>query len=144
MIVVAVGKKKMPGVSDLLKEYYGRLSRYTRFEEVEIKNDDHDALTASMQKIANDRSVVVAMEVDGKAMTSEKLSAYIERQQNDGIQKLIFVIGGAYGLPRDLSNNASIKLSLSAMTLPHQLARVVLAEQLYRAFSILAGDPYNH
>ena len=66
------------------------------------------------------------------------------RAENDSVQTVVFLIGGAYGLPQELSKKADLRLSMSAMTLPHRLARLFLAEQIYRGFSILRGEPYDH
>ena len=68
----------------------------------------------------------------------------VGRAENESVQSVVFLIGGAYGLPQELSKKADLRLSLSAMTLPHRLARLFLAEQIYRAFSILRGEPYDH
>jgi 23S rRNA (pseudouridine1915-N3)-methyltransferase len=77
-------------------------------------------------------------------MSSQQLARWLARAENDSIQTLVFLIGGAYGLPESVSKAADLQLSLSAMTFPHRLARLVLAEQLYRAFSILRNEPYDH
>ena len=77
-------------------------------------------------------------------MSSRELSQWLDRAQTESVQTLVFVIGGADGLPQDVSKQADLRLSLSAMTLPHRLARLFLAEQIYRAFTILRGEPYDH
>jgi 23S rRNA (pseudouridine1915-N3)-methyltransferase len=87
---------------------------------------------------------VVALEVGGQPLDSGQLAAFIGRCQQDGVGTLAFLIGGADGLPARVARGAALRLSLSAMTLPHRLARLVLAEQLYRAHTILRGEPYNH
>jgi 23S rRNA (pseudouridine1915-N3)-methyltransferase len=84
----------------------------------------------------------VALEVDGEAVTSTELSKRVERWSSTGKGVVAFVIGGAEGIPKDLSRSAVARLSLSKLTLPHRLARVLLLEQLYRALSILRGEPY--
>ena len=144
--IVAVGKIKEKASAALLKDYYGRISRYARFDEVELKDGDHDEVAARFEKAIGDRarSKVVAMEVLGKHWTSPQLANYIARCQDQGTQRVVFLIGGAYGLPPKVSDAADVKLSLSAMTLPHRLARVLLAEQIYRGFTIIRGEPYSH
>lgn len=144
--IVAVGKVKEKPERALLKDYYARIGRYCRFDEVELRDGDEGEVTARFDKAIGERgrARVVAMEVLGKPWTSEKLGGYLERCQNDGVQRLVFLIGGSYGLPKKISDGADVKLSLSAMTLPHRLARVLLAEQVYRGFTILRGEPYSH
>jgi 23S rRNA (pseudouridine1915-N3)-methyltransferase len=84
------------------------------------------------------------MEVLGKAWSSERLAKHIGRCEVDGVQTAVFLIGGSYGLPKAVSERADVQLSLSAMTLPHRLARLLLAEQIYRGFTILRNEPYSH
>ena len=86
----------------------------------------------------------MALEVDGRALGSRDFAKWLGRAENESVQTVVFLIGGAYGLPQELSKQADLRLSLSAMTLPHRLARLFLAEQVYRAFSILRGEPYDH
>lgn len=142
--IVAVGKAKDRDLRSLLGDYYGRIERYAKLEELEIKDGATEEVTARLVRAIPDRSRVVALEVDGAPHSSRELAAWLGRAENESVQTLVFLIGGAYGLPAELSKKADLRLSLSAMTLPHRLARLVLAEQLYRAFSILRGEPYDH
>ena len=128
----------------MLSEYYARIERYAKLEEVEIKDGPANEVTDRMLRAIPDRSRVVALEVDGRAQSSHDLAAWLGRAEIESVQTVVFLIGGAYGLPGDVSNKADLRLSLSAMTFPHRLARLVLAEQLYRAFTILRGEPYDH
>ncbi len=97
---------------------------------------------ASLRKALLPGDTVVALEVDGKAWTSTQFATNVQTWIERGGSRLVFLIGGAEGLPIDVSHAAAHKLSLSTMTLPHRLARVLLLEQLYRAFSIWRGEPY--
>lgn len=142
--LIAVGKIKKHGLREALDDYFGRIGRYGRFREVELRDGDEATVEARFRKAIPDRSRVVALEVLGKAYTSEKLAKFVGRCENDGVQSIVFLIGGSYGLPKAISDAADLKLSLSAMTLPHRLARLFLAEQVYRAFTILRNEPYNH
>ena len=142
--VIAVGRSKDPNLRALLDEYYRRIGRYAKVEEVEIKDGDPRDVAAKMTKSIPDRSRVVALEVEGRSSSSRAFSSWLEQAENQGIQTVVFLVGGAYGLPKTVSERADFQLSLSAMTLPHRLARVVLAEQVYRAFTILRGEPYDH
>lgn len=128
----------------ILDDYFTRVGRYASFEEIEIKDGDAADVAAKVSKHIPDRARVVALEVDGKAFSSRDLAKWIARAENDAVRTLVFLIGGAYGLPRGLSDGAHLRLSLSKMTLPHRLARLVLAEQVYRAFTILRNEPYDH
>jgi 23S rRNA (pseudouridine1915-N3)-methyltransferase len=128
----------------LLGDYYARIGRYAKLEEIEIKDGKADEVSERLSRSIPDRSRVVALEVDGRALSSRDLATWLGRAENDSVQTVVFLIGGAYGLPQELSKRADLCLSLSAMTLPHRLARLVLAEQIYRAFSILRGEPYDH
>ena len=142
--IIAVGKAKDRELRSLLGDYYGRIGRYAKLEEVEVKDGKEGDVTARIERSIPERSRVVALEVDGRALSSRELAQWIGRAENESVHMVVFLIGGAYGLPEALSKNADLQLSLSAMTFPHRLARLVLAEQVYRAFSILRNEPYDH
>jgi 23S rRNA (pseudouridine1915-N3)-methyltransferase len=144
--VIAVGRVKERGVREAIDDYAARIGRYGRYEEVELKDGEPDEVLARFDKAIGERgrARVIALEVDGRAVTSEGLAEIVGRAENDGVSELVFLIGGSYGLPKALSDRADAKLSLSKMTLPHRLARLVLLEQIYRAFTILRGEPYSH
>ena len=144
VVIAAVGKVKDRGLRALLEDYYKRIGRFARFEEIEIKDAPTDRLVERFDKLRTDRSTLVALEVEGKSLSSRELADFLQKQQVGATQRLIFAIGGAYGLPQEVSQKADLTLSLSAMTLPHRLARLVLAEQIYRAFTIIGGQPYDH
>ncbi len=143
-MVVAVGRVRERGLREVLDDYYGRIRHYGKLEEVELKDGSVDEVRARFEKAIPERSRVVALEVDGARWSSGDLARFVGRAENDGLQSLVFLIGGAYGLPAETSRAADLRLSLSAMTLPHRLARLLLAEQVYRAFTILRGEPYSH
>ena len=142
--IIAVGKAKDRELRSLLSDYYGRIGRYAKLEEVELKDGKEAEVSDRLARSIPDRSRVVALEVDGRAMSSQALAKWIDRAENDSVQTVVFLIGGAYGLPPELSKKAHLRLSLSSMTLPHRLARLFLAEQIYRAFTISRGEPYDH
>ena len=142
--IIAVGKAKDRDLRSLLGDYYGRIGRYAKLEEIELKDGSEEEVGVRIARAIPDRSRIVALEVDGRGLSSHALAQWIERAENDSVQTVAFVIGGAYGLPETISQKADLRLSLSAMTLPHRLARLVLAEQIYRAFSISRGEPYDH
>ena len=142
--IIAVGKAKDRDLRSLLGDYYARIGRYAKLEEVEIKDGKEAEVAERFARSIPDRSRVVALEVHGRALSSQDLAKWIGRAENESVQRVVFLIGGAYGLPQELSKKADLQLSLSAMTYPHRLARLVLAEQIYRAFSILRNEPYDH
>ena len=141
--LIAVGKVKQAGMRAELDDYFGRLKRYATFQEVELKDAPERELIPRFSKAIPERTKVIALEVGGKMLDSHglaRLVADIERSPGAAA----FLIGGSYGLPAEVSKRADVQLSLSPMTLPHRLARLVLAEQLYRAFTILRNEPYSH
>jgi len=141
--LIAVGKIKQAGLRAELDDYLGRVRRYASCEEIELKDGSDAELASRFERALPKRASVIALEVEGKTVSSPALAELVRRAELDGVP-LAFLIGGAYGLPKMVSSAAQLQLSLSALTLPHRLARVVLAEQLYRAFTILRGEPYSH
>ncbi len=136
LVVFAVGKLKDKSLRAVADDYLKRLSRYVRSEEIEVKDG------AALERALPADAVRVALEVHGDALSSEELARRVERWGSRGKGVVAFFIGGADGLPVELSRAADARLSLSSLTLPHRLARVVLYEQLYRAMTILRGEPY--
>jgi 23S rRNA (pseudouridine1915-N3)-methyltransferase len=134
IIVVAVGRLRPPYVDDI--DHYAKLlGRYVRLELVEVRED---ALVAAR---IPERAVVSLLDLGGAAPDSVGFSRFIEQRRSSGLD-LCFAIGGPFG---DLRlERVDHRLSLGPMTLPHQLARVVLLEQIYRAHKIIAGEPYHH
>jgi 23S rRNA (pseudouridine1915-N3)-methyltransferase len=142
--VVAVGKIKEPGVRAWIDDYAKRIGRYAAYREHELKDGSPAEVEERVRKAVPQRARVVALEVTGKTMSSAELARFVGQCEDGAVAQLVFVIGGAYGLPQSISQTAHVCLSLSAMTLPHRLARVLLVEQIYRAFTILRGEPYSH
>lgn len=134
--MVAVGRIRDRALRAVADDYLARLRRYVTVEEVEARDD------AGLARALKPDETVVALEVRGDAVTSEELAARVERWGSTGKGQMAFLIGGATGLPSDVSQGARARLSLSTLTLPHRLARVLLLEQLYRAMTILRGEPY--
>lgn len=134
--IVAVGKVRERDVRSVLDDYLGRIRRYAPLDEVELKSD------AGFTKALRQDELVIALEVLGERLSSEAFAQRLEGWGSHGKGNLCFLIGGAEGIPEAVSRAAAYRLSLSSMTLPHRLARVLLAEQIYRGFSILRGEPY--
>ncbi len=131
--VLSVGRLRAPWADDVA-HYEKLLSRYARLELVELRDDE------GLERRIPERAHVTLLASTGRTYASEAFAAWLEERRHEG-RPLCFVIGGAYGV--ELAR-ADLTLSLGRMTLPHQLARVVLVEQLYRAHRILAGEPYHH
>ncbi|HUB10138.1 MAG TPA: 23S rRNA (pseudouridine(1915)-N(3))-methyltransferase RlmH [Myxococcales bacterium] len=147
--VLSIGKDRKGRFEPLIQDYAGRLSRQLTFELVvagEARGDDAAARRAEadlLRRRLRDRDLVVALDERGEAPTSEGLAARLREAERSGGRDLAFLVGGPGGLDPSLLADASWKLSLSRLTLPHQLARLVLVEQLYRALTILRGEPYH-
>lgn len=143
IVVVAVGRVKDRPLRDALDDYFGRLRRYLPTEEIELADAPASKLAGAFAK-ATAGATTIALEVDGRALSSEAFARELERRGSQGKGVVAFLIGGADGLPPEVSRGATLRLSLSPLTFPHRLARLVLVEQLYRAMTILRGEPYGH
>jgi 23S rRNA (pseudouridine1915-N3)-methyltransferase len=142
--IIAVGKLKQPGLRALVDDYLDRVRRHVACDEIELKDAPERELLERFERAIPAKSVVVALEIEGRTHDSQGFARWLGKFEYDAVGHLAFLIGGAYGLPKAVSQAAQFRLSLSEMTLPHRLARVVLAEQIYRAFTILRNEPYNH
>ncbi len=139
--VAWVGKTKEKAIQSLTAEYLKRISRYIPCESVEASSES--GLLNSLKKSSRVPPVLVSLDSRGKQLSSEELARFIDQHQERGTQELVFAIGPADGWSESARSQAAILLSLGKMTLPHELARVVLLEQVYRAFTILKGHPYH-
>jgi 23S rRNA (pseudouridine1915-N3)-methyltransferase len=136
LAVVAVGKIRERDLRSVADDYVARIRRYVRLDEVEVAND------AALGRALPTGATIVALDPGGDALTSPAFAKKLEGWGRRGKGDVAFVIGGAEGIPETLVRSADARLSLSSWTLPHRLARVVLFEQIYRAFTILRGEPY--
>ena len=149
--IVCVGRLKERHWRDAGDEYLKRLQPYARVEVIEVPDRDVTADEARALSVEADgvlqalpaSSVVTALDIGGAARSSEQLAAWLEGLATAGQSSVTFVIGGAAGLHQRVLDRVDERLSLGPLTLPHQLARVVLLEQLYRAFRIIRGEPYH-
>ena len=139
--IVWIGKTKDPSVEALTNEYLRRLRGYIQAESVEYASEE--ALLKSLGKSSRVQPVLVLLDRQGKELASERIAELIGDYQEGGAQELVFAVGPADGWTHEALTAADFKLSFGLITLPHELARVVLAEQLYRAFTILKGHPYH-
>ncbi len=154
--VIAVGKIKEKFFSAAIEEYAKRLKRYCSFEIIQVKDEptpenpsdkekeivlmkEGERIISKLPKGAT----VVSLCVEGKQKSSEELAEFLKRSANDGENKIVFIIGGSFGLSEEVKVLSKFRLSFSEMTFPHQLMRVILSEQIYRAFTIIEGKTYH-
>ncbi|HGQ9735680.1 TPA: 23S rRNA (pseudouridine(1915)-N(3))-methyltransferase RlmH, partial [Streptococcus pneumoniae] len=154
--VVTVGKLKEKYLKDGIAEYSKRISRFTKFEMIELsdektpdkasESENQKILEIEGQRILSkiaDRDFVIVLAIEGKTFFSEEFSKQLEETSIKGFSTLTFIIGGSLGLSSSVKNRANLSVSFGRLTLPHQLMRLVLVEQIYRAFTIQQGFPYH-
>ena len=152
--LIAIGKTDSKALQQLIAEYENRLQHYVKFKlEVipDIKNAKN--LSETQQKAKEGElilkklsatDILVLLDENGKQYASVDFSNYLQKKMNSGIKQLVFVVGGPYGFSESVYQKASGKLSLSKMTFSHQMVRLFVVEQIYRAFTILKNEPYHH
>lgn len=138
-----IGKSKEPAIASLTEEYLTRISRYAQVEGIVVR-DEQDLLTKfGNSKKSASKSTLVLLDSHGKEFSSEQLAKFLGDYQERNPLPITFAIGGADGFTPEGKSAAQQLISLGKLTLPHELARVVLLEQIYRAFTILKGHPYH-
>jgi 23S rRNA (pseudouridine1915-N3)-methyltransferase len=152
--LLSIGKDHEPYVKPGVEDFTRRISRYYPVEwsliptaknaatltQPDLKKKEAEIILGLLAK----DDFLVALDERGKQMTSEGLATFIQSRANDSTKKLVFLIGGVYGLDESVLKRADYRWSLSQLTLPHQLVRLLLAEQLYRACTILRNEKYHH
>lgn len=154
--IVAVGKIKEKFIEQAVQEYAKRMSKFCDFKIIEVEDESlNNAKSAELEMQAKrkeaerilkkipDNAYVISMEILGKKLTSPQLAEKIEQIMVMGRSHIVIVIGGSLGLDKSVSERADFKLSMSDMTFPHQLARVLIVEQVYRAFKINNNETYH-
>ncbi|EUJ33753.1 rRNA large subunit methyltransferase [Listeria floridensis FSL S10-1187] len=154
--VISVGKLKEKYLVQGIAEYQKRLGAYAKVEMVEVSDEKAPEVLSEAEMLIvkekegqrilaklTDDTHVIALAIDGKEKSSEEFAEGLDRLMTYGKSKVAFVIGGSLGLSNDVLKRADEKLSFGRMTLPHQLMRLVLMEQVYRAFRIMRGEPYH-
>ncbi len=154
--VIAVGKLKEKYLKKGIEEYAKRLGAYTKFEIVEVADEEapENLSQAEMNQVKalegdrilqklSSQEVVFALDLNGKQMTSEDFAQTLEDKMTYGQSKLTFIIGGSLGLSQEVLDRAQHQLSFGPMTFPHQVMRLIVAEQVYRAFRIIRNEPYH-
>ncbi|MBE7174827.1 MAG: 23S rRNA (pseudouridine(1915)-N(3))-methyltransferase RlmH [Mucilaginibacter polytrichastri] len=152
--LITVGKTDERFLQEGIDKYLGRLKHYVRFSLVEIpdirnsKNLSEDQQKAfegeKILKLVSPGDHLVLLDEKGREMSSESFATYLNKKMLASVSHLIFVVGGPYGFSPEVRNRANELLSLSQMTFSHQMIRLFFTEQVYRAFTILKGEPYHH
>lgn len=151
LVVAVVGKVRHPALGEAIRDYEKRAARYWPLDVHEVREERASGIPVDkvMQREGDrlaervpERAQRIACEVDGKSFTSTQFADFL-RSARDDDRDLAFLIGGAYGLAPAVAAASTMKISLAPWTLPHEIARLVLAEQIYRAGTILRGEPYN-
>jgi 23S rRNA (pseudouridine1915-N3)-methyltransferase len=137
--LLLLGKTRRKEIRALLDDYTARIAR---FAEIEIRELREDSPAAMRRLELPAGATVVLLDANGKKLDSGQFAAWMGGCRNSGVRHLIFLGGAAEGFPEALTRRATVRLSLSPLTFSHELARVMLAEQIYRAFAILSGHPY--
>lgn len=154
--IICVGKLKERYWQEAIAEYMKRLSRYHKMEIIELSDEKApENLSAAQEteikkkegekilKSIKDDAFVIALAIEGKSLTSEQLADFLAKKAVGGVSHIAFVIGGSLGLSAEVMQRADYALSFSAMTFPHQMMRVILLEQIYRAERINRKEPYH-
>jgi len=149
-----IGKENLEELQAASQDYISKINNYNSFEVEAISYlKSTKSLPVELQKRLEGelflkkitaQDIVVLLDEGGKESTSLQFSQFMQQRLNSGCKNLLFLIGGAYGFSEALYQRANFSLSMSKMTFPHKLARLLFVEQLYRAFSILKGEPYHH
>jgi 23S rRNA (pseudouridine1915-N3)-methyltransferase len=145
IIILSVGKERDEVSDDLRRHFETRLLRYLPLEWLYVAHDstaakEGDKILAALRK----DDYVVLLDERGKDIKSEALAELIENRMVDSVRRMVFVIGGAYGISKDIEERANYTWKLSSLVFPHMLVRVILLEQLYRAMTIIKGEKYHH
>ncbi|HYB62274.1 MAG TPA: 23S rRNA (pseudouridine(1915)-N(3))-methyltransferase RlmH [Methylomirabilota bacterium] len=137
--LIFLGKTRRTDIRSLVEDYLARIRRFAPIEAIELR--ERSAAAAGKLEFESGASVVL-LDAAGKQLTSESFAKWVGELRDRGARELVFLCGDAEGFPEAIRRRATVKLSLSPLTFSHELARAMLAEQLYRAFTTLAGHPY--
>jgi len=149
-----IGKTKDSLLGEIESRYLGRVEKYFSAGQISVpdlkKTDPHQQATQlkresrSIESKLSPGTYLVVLDDAGKQLTSEELALFFEDLMNRGVPEITFIVGGYFGIPEEIKDLANMKLSLTRLTLPHEMVRVILLEQVYRAITIVKGSPYHH
>ncbi|MBK6481854.1 MAG: 23S rRNA (pseudouridine(1915)-N(3))-methyltransferase RlmH [Chitinophagaceae bacterium] len=149
--LITISKEEINGLEIAFREYCNRINHYTSFEVVNLKPGKSGSPEAQLKAEAEivlkrivPNDVLILLDEKGKSLSSVEFAAFLSGKINSSAKSILFVIGGAYGFDKTIYERSQQLISVSKMTLPHQLAKVVFAEQLYRAFTIIRNEKYHH
>lgn len=137
--LVMLGQTRRPEIRALVDDYLGRIRQYAKIEATQLRETSDAALRKL--KLPSGAAIVL-LDEKGKVFTSSQFAKWIGAMRDKGIREVVFFCGAAEGFPNELRQRANQSISLSCLTMSHELARLLLVEQIYRAFTILAGHPY--
>ena len=138
--LIMLGKTRNVALRAMIDDYLERIQHFAPAEIVELR----EASAAAIRKLKFDTaSILVLLDAAGKQFTSQQFAQWVGQSRDRGMREMIFLCGDASGFPDEIRSAAKQKISLTTLTMPHEFARVLLAEQIYRAFTILAGHPYD-
>jgi 23S rRNA (pseudouridine1915-N3)-methyltransferase len=144
ILFIAVGKKHDDLVENGVAEFTARIGRYTPIEWKIVPASNAKEEAEKILKGVDQADTLIALDEKGKGLSTIALAEYIEKSMSSSTKRLIFVIGGAYGLDQSVRDQAQLTWSLSPLTFPHQLVRLILSEQIYRAFTVIKDEKYHH
>jgi 23S rRNA (pseudouridine1915-N3)-methyltransferase len=138
--LIMLGKTRNAALRAMIEDYVSRIQHYAPAEIIDLR----EASSAALRKLKFDTaSIVVLLDAAGKQFTSQQFAKWVGESRDRGMREMIFLCGDAAGFPDEIRSAAKQKISLTTLTMPHEFARVLLAEQIYRAFTILSGHPYD-
>ena len=143
-LFISVGKQTDSDIADTVSDYSKRIERYFQTEWKIIPTSSKEKEGESILKTIDKGDFLVALDDKGKELNTTELSQFIEKRMIASDKRIVFVIGGAYGIDESVQKRANFLWSLSKLTFPHQIVRLILAESLYRAISIIKNEPYHH
>lgn len=146
LLILIIGKERDFPAYELVAEYSARIAHYMPVEWRYIPASDTETEGKALEKVLDreDQAYVVALDEKGKELASQEFAGFIRSRMNESVKTLVCIIGGSYGLPAAVRERAQSTIALSKLTFPHQLVRLILAEQLYRACTIMKGEKYHH
>ncbi|MDD4804627.1 MAG: 23S rRNA (pseudouridine(1915)-N(3))-methyltransferase RlmH [Candidatus Pacebacteria bacterium] len=144
ILFITIGKQNDSLIGDAVSEYTNRINKYFKTEWKVIPTSDIKKEGESILKNIESDDYLVALDDKGKELDTILLSQFIEKRMIEGDKRLVFVIGGAYGISEEVFKKANFKWSLSKLTFPHQIVRLILSESVYRAITVIKNEPYHH